>query len=79
MSAIPTVAGVTEETEEEPRYLSTGEVVDHLSRKGMRVSQQTVRRWASAGQLACIRTPGQQRRFLASDVDKMLAPAGAVA
>ena len=36
------------------------------------VSASTVRRWAADGKLACQRTPGGQRRFLASDLERVL-------
>jgi diguanylate cyclase (GGDEF)-like protein/excisionase family DNA binding protein len=36
------------------------------------VSASTVRRWAADGRLACQRTPGGQRRFLASDLERVL-------
>jgi diguanylate cyclase (GGDEF)-like protein/excisionase family DNA binding protein len=43
------------------------------------VSASTVRRWAADGKVACQRTPGGQRRFLASDLERVLregAPPG---
>lgn len=33
------------------------------------VSVDTLRRWADAGQVAYVRTPSKQRRFLRSDLD----------
>jgi excisionase family DNA binding protein len=33
----------------------------------------TLRRWADAGQVPCIRTPGGRRRFAAADLDQFLA------
>ena len=37
------------------------------------VSPSTVRRWAAGGRIACRRTPSGQRRFLASDLERVLA------
>jgi excisionase family DNA binding protein len=37
-----------------------------------RVDPRTVTRWAGAGKLASIRTPGGHRRFKAAEVDKLL-------
>ena len=36
------------------------------------VSASTVRRWAADGRLACQRTPGDQRRFLRDDLERVL-------
>jgi excisionase family DNA binding protein len=38
-----------------------------------RVDPKTVTRWASAGRLPCIRTPGGRARFRWSDVAALLA------
>jgi excisionase family DNA binding protein len=40
----------------------------------MRVDRGTVVRWAKAGDLRSIRTPGGHRRFRESDVGALLAP-----
>jgi excisionase family DNA binding protein len=37
-----------------------------------RVDPKTVTRWAAAGRVPSLVTPGGRRRFRASDVDKML-------
>lgn len=37
-----------------------------------RVEPKTVTRWAAAGRLHCIRTPGGHRRFLESEVMALL-------
>lgn len=37
-----------------------------------RVDPKTVTRWAAAGRIASIRTPGNHRRFRESDVRKFL-------
>ena len=37
-----------------------------------RVDPKTVTRWAESGWLACVRTPGGHRRFLASEVQDRL-------
>ena len=37
-----------------------------------RVDPKTVTRWAAAGQIACLRTPGGHRRFRESDVRALL-------
>ena len=38
-----------------------------------RVDSKTVTRWASAGRIGSIRTPGGHRRFRASEIDGLLA------
>ena len=38
------------------------------------VTVQTVADWADAGTLACIRTPGGQRRYRSCDVEALLSP-----
>ena len=38
------------------------------------VDPKTVTRWAKAGKLACIRTPGGHRRFKRADVEALLRP-----
>jgi len=47
--------------------LRTGEVAVLF-----RVTSRAVRSWADAGKLACVRTPGGQRMFLASSVRAVL-------
>lgn len=37
-----------------------------------RVDAKSVTRWANAGRLRAIRTPGGHRRFLRAEVDKLL-------
>jgi excisionase family DNA binding protein len=51
-----------------PELLTIGEAAEYLS-----VSTQTVRRWADAGSLPAIRTPGNQRRFRREDVEALLS------
>lgn len=48
---------------EHDRLLTPGEVANMF-----RVDPKTVTRWAAAGRLASIRTPGGHRRFRESDV-----------
>lgn len=43
-----------------------------------RVDPKTVTRWAAAGRIEAIRTPGGHRRFRESDVRALLTPGGAV-
>ncbi|MBW4061537.1 BldC family transcriptional regulator [Candidatus Saccharibacteria bacterium] len=38
-----------------------------------RVDPKTVSRWAAAGRIGCIRTPGGHRRFRESEVNALLA------
>lgn len=38
-----------------------------------RVDPKTVTRWAAAGRITSIRTPGGHRRFRRSEVDRLLA------
>lgn len=47
--------------------LTPGEVA-----RRFRVDPKTVTRWAAAGRLASIKTPGGHRRFKKSDVDEAL-------
>ncbi len=51
----------------EDRLLTPGEVAEMF-----RVDPKTVTRWASAGRLASIRTPGGHRRFRESEVRALL-------
>ena len=50
------------------RLLTPGEVADML-----RVRAETVTRWAKAGKIGCIRTPGGSRRYRESEVRALLA------
>ena len=50
------------------RLLTPGEVALMF-----RVDPKTVTRWASAGRIGSIRTPGGHRRFRASEIDGLLA------
>ena len=52
----------------EDRLLTPGEVAELF-----RVDPKTVTRWASAGRLGSIRTPGGHRRFRESEVRALLA------
>lgn len=68
---------MTDVTEHEP-LLKTAEVAAMLH-----VGSRTVLRWANEGKLTSLRTPGGDRRFLASEVraldDAVLTPAEASA
>ena len=50
------------------RLLTPGEVALMF-----RVDPKTVTRWASAGRIGSIRTPGGHRRFRESEVNRLLA------
>ena len=50
-----------------PRWVRVQRAADQLG-----VSASTVRRWAAAERIACQRTPSGQRRFLASDLERVL-------
>ncbi len=50
------------------RLMSTGDVAEVLG-----VSEATVKRWADAGTLSCIRTPGGHRKFRLRDIATHLA------
>jgi len=52
----------------ERRWLRATEVADLFG-----VNPKTVTRWARAGRLGCMRTPGGHRRFLAADVARLVA------
>jgi excisionase family DNA binding protein len=49
--------------------MTTAEVASAL-----RVAPVTVARWARAGKLTAVRTPGGQRRYKRADVDVILYP-----
>jgi excisionase family DNA binding protein len=49
------------------KLLTPGEVAT-----SMRVDPKTVTRWAAAGKIRSIRTPGGHRRFYAADVQALL-------
>lgn len=51
----------------EGRLLTPGEVAEMF-----RVDPKTVTRWASAGRIGSIRTPGGHRRFRESEVNALL-------
>ena len=55
-------------TMETERLLTPGEVALMF-----RVDPKTVTRWASAGRIGSIRTPGGHRRFRESEVSALLA------
>ena len=59
---------VTSQTNGNERLLTPGEVASLF-----RVDPKTVTRWASAGRIGSIRTPGGHRRFRESEVRRMLA------
>ena len=59
---------VTVHTGSSERLLTPGEVATLF-----RVDPKTVTRWASAGRIGSIRTPGGHRRFRESEVRSMLA------
>ena len=61
-----------------PTQPAAGEAAEHLLTPGevaslFRVDPKTVTRWASAGRIGSIRTPGGHRRFRESEVRSMLA------
>jgi excisionase family DNA binding protein len=58
----------TTQTSSNERLLTPGEVAALF-----RVDPKTVTRWASAGRIGSIRTPGGHRRFRESEVRSMLA------
>lgn len=59
---------MTVQTSNTERLLTPGEVAALF-----RVDPKTVTRWASAGRIGSIRTPGGHRRFRESEVKHMLA------
>ena len=55
-------------TTQDPDLLTPGEVAVMF-----RVDPKTVTRWANAGKLTCIRTPGGVRRYHGAEVRALLA------
>ncbi len=53
--------------EEEDRLLKSSEVAALF-----RVDRKTVTRWAGAGRLGSVRTPGGHRRYRQSEVEELL-------
>ncbi len=53
------------------RWLTLAEASELLG-----VHRATLRQWADAGKVRAFRTPGGHRRFLASEVDRLIASAG---
>jgi excisionase family DNA binding protein len=58
---------VSDDIRDTELLLTPGEVA-----KMLRVDPKTVARWAAAGQMPSIRTPGGHRRFRESDVRALL-------
>ena len=61
-----------------PTQPAAADAAEHLLTPGevaslFRVDPKTVTRWASAGRIGSIRTPGGHRRFRESEVRNMLA------
>jgi len=61
-----------------PTQPAAADAAEHLLTPGevaslFRVDPKTVTRWASAGRIGSIRTPGGPRRFRESEVRNMLA------
>lgn len=52
---------------EEPKYLTTGEVASLF-----RVDMKTVDRWAKAGRITGVKTPGGHWRFSASHIKRVV-------
>jgi excisionase family DNA binding protein len=52
---------------DEPKLLTSPEVAVLF-----KVDPKTVARWAAAGKLASIKTPGGHRRYKETDVDELL-------
>lgn len=59
---------MTTGTQQGGRLLTPGEVAALF-----RVDPKTVTRWAAAGRIGSIRTPGGHRRFRESEVNELLA------
>jgi excisionase family DNA binding protein len=55
---------------EQPNLMSPAEVAQVF-----RVTVKTVTRWADAGKLVTVRTPGGHRRFQRAEIDALLAAA----
>lgn len=52
------------------QYVSIGRAAKLLD-----CHQETLRRWDRAGRITAYRTPGNQRRFLLSDIRQAMGPA----
>lgn len=59
------------DTDTYSRLLRIGEVAEAFG-----VQVPTVRAWAKAGKLTVVRTPGNQRKFLASEIEALLPKRG---
>ena len=57
---------------DQPRYSSESELLPiGTAARLLGVSVDTIRRWESAGQITSQRTPGGQRRFPRSEIDRL--------
>lgn len=63
---------MSETTTSETELLTIGEAARRLG-----VSVDTVRRWESEGKIAGTRTPGNQRRFASTEVERLKAGSAA--
>ena len=59
--------------------LTTGEAAARLRDAGIPVSEDTVRRWAKAGLVPCVRLPLGRMRFRAEDIDALAQPTSGTA
>lgn len=75
---MPPIDFSPEDTMVTPTQPAAADAAEHLLTPGevaslFRVDPKTVTRWASAGRIGSIRTPGGHRRFRESEVRSMLA------
>lgn len=76
MLDIPTVVAMSQATQ----LLTSGEVVEHLAKRGVSVTEQTVRRWAKSGKVPSRRlATGGQFLFTPEDIDALIVETGNVA
>ena len=78
MTAVVRAASVPCMTAVEPR-ITAGEAAERLTAAGVKVSEDTVRRWAKDGRVPCIELPSGRFLFRIEDIDAIAEPSQRVA
>lgn len=55
-------------------YLTAAQAAERLAEAGIRVSEDTVRRWGRSGQIACVKLPLGRMLFRPEDIDALAVP-----